>query len=599
MNFILYILILSLSTLCLPASATELISSASLPAQEGREASSPAHADIQTFLRILENDASRQDLIHKLKANPHPQIDATPLSSAAVITPLVDQLFNRAHDYVTQFYHHTSDIVTTLQDPKRMDKAWSIFTLYAAIFTSAFFLQIAFIFLIARTVHKKILASSTRISGIMVAILFEGIGIAAFSVMAFMMLQALSPPDKIALSLEYLILALIYYQVLYSIARVLLSPHEPRIRLLPIETPTARVTGFFLTGSFILMNTNYILGSYLIQVGKIEMLALFIGRLTFLIFGYLILLYLRDIKPFINSYLQKALSQTNRTSFFRRFSEKLLPFWHPIASAYVTLLVILFALFDETGFNLLLKNVLKVTFFTIIAYIISLKGSVIARRIVHMLTDPFGIPSSRKRFYEVCLLMLLYFIIASTYIFLTLKTLGISTTFISDYFEEKSFFTAFTTLILTSLVGIIIWESLEHAIIKIFKQLERSSTQRNLPSLLALVLNVTRLVMFVLTLLVALSEFGFNITPFLASAGVLGLAVSLGSQTLVNDVIKGFFILTEDTISLGDHIVVGEDKHEGIVEELTLRSVKLRDNHGAVHVVPFSAITAIVNHSRP
>jgi moderate conductance mechanosensitive channel len=87
-----------------------------------------------------------------------------------------------------------------------------------------------------------------------------------------------------------------------------------------------------------------------------------------------------------------------------------------------------------------------------------------------------------------------------------------------------------------------------------------------------------------------------NIGPLIAGAGVVGIAVGFGAQKLVQDVITGVFILMEDTISVGDVADVGS--HAGLVEALTIRSVRLRDLAGSVHTVPFSAVSSVINMTK-
>ena len=77
---------------------------------------------------------------------------------------------------------------------------------------------------------------------------------------------------------------------------------------------------------------------------------------------------------------------------------------------------------------------------------------------------------------------------------------------------------------------------------------------------------------------------------------MVGLAVGFGAQTLVKDIITGIFILVEDTIAVGD--VVDLDGNAGVVESMTIRTVRLRDEAGTVHSVPFSAITKVKNMTR-
>ena len=93
-----------------------------------------------------------------------------------------------------------------------------------------------------------------------------------------------------------------------------------------------------------------------------------------------------------------------------------------------------------------------------------------------------------------------------------------------------------------------------------------------------------------------LSHIGINIAPLLAGAGVVGLAVGFGAQTLVRDVITGAFILMEDSVSVGDWIEAGG--YTGTVEHLTIRTLTLRDLTGAVFVIPFGEVTTVKNSNR-
>jgi len=93
-----------------------------------------------------------------------------------------------------------------------------------------------------------------------------------------------------------------------------------------------------------------------------------------------------------------------------------------------------------------------------------------------------------------------------------------------------------------------------------------------------------------------LSELGVSLAPILGAAGIVGIAVGFGAQSLVKDFFSGFFILFEDQIRTGDVIRIGN--HSGLVEEITLRHTRLRDFEGNVHYVPNSMIDSVVNMSR-
>jgi small conductance mechanosensitive channel len=93
-----------------------------------------------------------------------------------------------------------------------------------------------------------------------------------------------------------------------------------------------------------------------------------------------------------------------------------------------------------------------------------------------------------------------------------------------------------------------------------------------------------------------LQELGVNIGPLIAGAGVIGLAIGFGSQKLVQDVITGIFLLVEDSVAVGDVVSLGD--RTGVVEHLTIRSIKLRALDGSIHWVPFSAVTTVTNMTR-
>ena len=104
---------------------------------------------------------------------------------------------------------------------------------------------------------------------------------------------------------------------------------------------------------------------------------------------------------------------------------------------------------------------------------------------------------------------------------------------------------------------------------------------------------IGRVLILIIVTLMILYELGINITPFLASAGVLGLAFSLGAQTIIKDFLGGFFILTENQFTIGDVISVGQ--LTGTVERITLRVTYLRDNEGKLNLIPNGDIRTVSN----
>jgi small-conductance mechanosensitive channel len=129
---------------------------------------------------------------------------------------------------------------------------------------------------------------------------------------------------------------------------------------------------------------------------------------------------------------------------------------------------------------------------------------------------------------------------------------------------------------------------------------EEEGTGDSVPSRLATVLPVLRGVVLGavlgLTILIVLSRMGVDIGPLLAGFGILGLAISFGSQALVRDIVSGVFFMLEDAFRVGEYVDTGRLK--GTVEKISLRSMQLRHQSGQIHTIPFGQIQQLTNASR-
>ncbi|MEM9371054.1 MAG: mechanosensitive ion channel family protein [Pseudomonadota bacterium] len=111
--------------------------------------------------------------------------------------------------------------------------------------------------------------------------------------------------------------------------------------------------------------------------------------------------------------------------------------------------------------------------------------------------------------------------------------------------------------------------------------------------LISLFLQVT---VIIFTVLIALGNLGIDVTPLLAGAGIVGLAIGFGAQKLVADVVSGIFFLIDDAFRTGEYVEV--DGTRGTVEKISIRSIQLRHHRGPVHTIPFGEIPKLTNYSR-
>lgn len=133
------------------------------------------------------------------------------------------------------------------------------------------------------------------------------------------------------------------------------------------------------------------------------------------------------------------------------------------------------------------------------------------------------------------------------------------------------------------------------------KSIQKATTNRNtspgrMKTLEKLLVNVFSYVMIFIFIVMLFASFGVEIGPLLAGAGVIGLAIAFGAQGLVSDIVTGFFILLERQLEIDDYVTTAG--YDGIVEEIGLRTTKIRSFDGTLNFVPNRYVEGVANHSR-
>jgi moderate conductance mechanosensitive channel len=193
----------------------------------------------------------------------------------------------------------------------------------------------------------------------------------------------------------------------------------------------------------------------------------------------------------------------------------------------------------------------------------------------------------RLTIYLLCILGLLQLYGLNTFLWFVDSPLGLRVLLASG------------TLLVTIVLAFVVWEAVNGAIqmhldrLERYAQLGRSARLRTLLPLLRSTLLVT---IALIAGLMILSEIGINIGPLLAGAGIVGVAIGFGSQKLVQDLITGIFLLLENAMQVGDAVTVSG--LTGVVEALSIRTIRLRAGDGSVHIIPFSSVTSVTNVNR-
>lgn len=120
--------------------------------------------------------------------------------------------------------------------------------------------------------------------------------------------------------------------------------------------------------------------------------------------------------------------------------------------------------------------------------------------------------------------------------------------------------------------------------------------QKRIDTLAALFKSIIKYTIYFLMIVLILENFNVSIKTILAVAGIGGLAIGFGAQSLIRDVIAGLFLIIEDQLSVGDYVTI--DGRSGVVKEMGIKTIKIQDFNGSVHIIPNGTIGAITNWSR-
>ena len=276
--------------------------------------------------------------------------------------------------------------------------------------------------------------------------------------------------------------------------------------------------------------------------------------------------------------------------------------WHVLAIVYLAAVFLAYSLHDEHG-----------TAYVLRATALSLVAVVAARLLVHAIgrlsRRALAVPpdikarlpllEQRANRYLPAVILVAAAVVYTLVALVVLQAWGFEAFAWFDTGLGRQAAGAFLSSALVLAAAFVAWELLAGVIERNLATLDYDGapSRTRLRTLLPLLRSVIACVLAVIAALIILSQIGLDIAPLLAGAGVIGVAIGFGSQALIKDIITGLFILIEDQIAVGDIVDVGKD-HAGVVEAISIRTIRLRDQGGAVHNVPFSEVTTVKNLTR-
>ncbi|MBC7950526.1 MAG: mechanosensitive ion channel [Rhodospirillaceae bacterium] len=568
--------------------------------------------ELQRLVDTLESDADRKRLVEQLKG----LVSAQRKTDAAA----EDGVLGTISERLEVFGDEVMDAVGALKDvPKLVDWAgaqladpavrarwgdtlWKLAGLMAAGIMADHLLG----WLLRRP--ERLMEPVQRIPSLMrvplglARALMRLVPVAGFAASAYGVLSLFALSGNTRIAALMVVTAYASVRALVVLARFAFAPRTPLLRLAPIGDETAeylviwvrRLAGVGVFGYFA-TEAARLLG--LPKGGH-----LFVMKSLGLAITTMLVIFILQNRIAVSSWLRGP----GNSSFGRRvqgLQNRLADVWHVLACIYVVAGYAVWAVRLKGGFDFMLRA----SVLTILILVVAAMVSTALRRLIERgfavsqdARAHFPLLEARANRYLPVLHVVLRGTVALGTVLALAQAWGLDTLGLLSSDTSRRVMASAISISAVLLAALVVWELVSGSIERYLaatdhdgNSIARSARAR---TLLPLIRNALLIVLVVMVSLIVLAELGVNIAPLLAGAGVVGVAIGFGSQTLVKDVITGAFILFEDTISVGDAVKV--NGNAGTVEAMSIRAIRLRDNTGSMHTIPFSSVASVVNMSR-
>lgn len=628
------LLALLVALLCIPLAT----------AQTPPAASPPNAADLQQLVGTLQNDQQRQALVTQLQALIIAQKQgaaAAPAPSADLIDQATAQLQQVGDDLAS-----TADVLVDLpnilnwfeqpfQDDHSRRLLFGVSRHAALIIGPAILADLVVGFLIRRPRRRAAQAAAASRFGRMVQLLallvIDALPILAFTLTGYFMTPFVQPGIITAHVASIVLSTIFTAKALLLIGRtVVLNPRAAGWTLLPLGEESANYLFIWIRRFVIWSAYGFSAGDALWWLGvpgSIQTVLLKIVALILAVLGIVFVLqnrqavadWLRPRAPTpihtlgeddavppdpMPEPMARRPPPPRRTLAFHLVRHRLADIWHILAITYIGGAFFVYALKVENGFAYLARG-------TILSVLI-LSLAQLATRLINRLSERgFAIgeelnlrfPTLQRRanrylpIFNIALSSVIWLLTAMA----LLESWGVSSFGWLASDAGRRVVSALITIGTILVIAFVVWEVFNAAIDRYLAGIgangDRVARSARMRTLLPLLRNVVWVLLIFAVGLAILSEVGVNIAPLLGISAVAGVAIGFGSQALVKDIITGLFILVEDTMAVGDVVDFGGG-FAGAVEGMSIRTIKLRDGHGTLQVIPFGEVAKIKNLSR-
>ncbi|HAX92143.1 MAG TPA: hypothetical protein DCY07_08075, partial [Rhodospirillaceae bacterium] len=474
-----------------------------------------------------------------------------------------------------------------------METGTMLLLVIGAAFAAGWLVDLIFLPLRRKIYQAKWFSSWTRFGGVI-----GWLGLSLAPVITFLAVALLvidyHEPTKLA---RYIVMTVVYALAVLRLVRVFsrffLAPRVPSLRFLPISTEVAETVQNWVTWFGAVM----VFGFFTAEIAKtvkvpVAAVTGFTNLVALTVVGMTIGLIVRKrsaISLFIRGDLSAARAHGSLIDSMRLWLART---WHALAITYLVVGYIVTMLGAGGGFAIMQQGT--------IGTLLALFGMRLSFYWVTKLAYKKQDPEVSSGLYRTVLRILFKMLTGVLGTAAILASWGVDVSAIaSSAWGQRVMGSAFS-IASTILIVVFIYELMRAAIERNLNKRDANGrviqANSRARTILPMVQKAAVIILGVIAVLVTLAELGINIAPLLAGAGVLGVAVGFGSQTLIKDFLTGLSIILEDNLAVGDSVIIEDCK--GVVENLSIRTVRIRDVNGSLHILPFSAITVITNESK-
>jgi small conductance mechanosensitive channel len=587
-------------------------------------AKTPDPAQIEALVAKLENPETRDELIASLRlladaeasreAAAGAEIEAVKTAATELVelaADKVDALTRSGYllvDTLTALPGLAAEAVRGLGEPQTRAR-WLSILVNVVIVLGIGFAAAALARLLVRRFRRDAPAATPlpllqRVGRLALHLLGEVVPIAVFALAAYGTLTVVDPRPEIRLVTIALINASLLTRLVMALSSTAFVPDRPALRLWQLGDETAlyihlwiRRLSFIAIYGFFALQAGALMG---LKEGSYLALYRVLGLVVLALLLVLVAQNRHDVARAIAPPKTEGGDEPRQLSSLRRGLARV---WHLLAGIYLIGVFTIWVMDLGGGTRFVLQaSAVTVAVLAVLKLLLHGTDQLFERglRLPGDIGQAYPGLETRLNRYFPALRRMVKFALAIVALLLVANAWGIDALGWATGGTGRVLLGGVFNILVIVGVALLVWELASGGIERYLADTDAQGRVRarsaRLRTLLTVARNALLVVVTVVATLMVLSEIGINIAPLLAGAGVVGLAIGFGAQRLVQDVINGAFILFQDLMSVGDVVKLGDKA--GVVEALSIRTVRLRDLAGVVHTIPFSAIEGVSNLTR-